>query len=238
MLPGTASGWTSIKAGVPQGSILGPLLFLIYINDIVENIHSSIRLFADDTSLYIVVEDPVNAANQLNKDLQKIHLWAKTWLVTFNAAKSESIMFSRKRNQPYHPPVFMDQTQIEEVISHKHLGVVLSSDCTWHEHLEYIKSKAWTRINIMRKLKYKLDRRSLQTIYFSFIRPVIEYSNVVWDNCTPYEANELEKIQREAARIVTGASKLVSIESLYTETGWETLASRRKKNINCNFSIK
>ena len=196
-------------------SILGPLLFLIYINDIVENIHSSIRLFADDTSLYIVVEDPVNAASQLNEDLQKIHLWAKTWLVTFNPAKPESIIFLRKRNQPY-PPVFMDQTQIEEVISHKHLGVVLSNDCTWYEHLEYIKSKAWTRINIMRKLKYKLDRRSLQTIYFSFIRPVIEYSNVVWDNCTLYEANELEKIQIEAARIVTGATKL-------------TLASRRKK---------
>ena len=81
----------------------------------------------------------------------------------------------------------------------------------------------------MRKLKYKLDRRSLQTIYFSFIRPVIEYSNVVWDNCTLYEANELEKIQIEAARIVTGATKLVSIDSIYTETGWETLASRRKK---------
>ena len=77
----------------------------------------------------------------------------------------------------------------------------------------------------------QLDRRSLQTIYmyFSFIRPVIEYSNVVWDNCTLYEANELEKVQIEAAHIVTGATKLVSIDSLYTETGWETLASRRKK---------
>ena len=69
MLPGTASSWTSIKASAPQGSILRPLLFLIYINDIVENIHSSIRLFADDTSLYIVVEDPVDADNQLNEDL-------------------------------------------------------------------------------------------------------------------------------------------------------------------------
>ena len=85
-------------------------------------------------------------------------------------------------------------------------------------------------MHIMRKLKFKLDRRSLQTIYFSFIRPVIEYSDVVWDNCTRYEANELEKIEIEAARIVTGATKLVSIDSLYSETGWETLASRRKKH--------
>ena len=124
----------------------------------------------------------------------------------------------------------MNQTEIEEVTSHKHLGVVFSNDCTWHEHLDYIKSKAWTRINITRKLKFKLDRHFLQTIYFSFIRPLIEYSAVVWDNCTLYEANELEKIQIEAARIVTGATKLVSIDSLYSETGWETLASRRKKH--------
>ena len=74
MLPGTASNWTSLQAGVPQGSFLGPLLFLVYINDIVENINSSIRLFADDTSLYIIVDDPVNASNQLNNDLYKIHL--------------------------------------------------------------------------------------------------------------------------------------------------------------------
>ena len=79
----------------------------------------------------------------------------------------------------------------------------------------------------MRKLKFTLDRKSLETIYFSFIRPLLEYADVVWDNCTQYEVDELEKIQIEAARIVTGATKLVSIDSLYTETGWETLASRR-----------
>ena len=67
------------------------------------------------------------------------------------------------------------------------------------------------------------------TIYISFIRPLLEYTNVVWDNCTHFESNELEKIQNEAARIVTGATKLVSLHSLYTETGWESLASSKEK---------
>ena len=89
----------------------------------------------------------------------------------------------------------MDQQSIQEVNSHRHLGLVLSNDCTWHDHLEYIKSKAWTRINVMRKLKFKLYRRSLQIIYFTFIRPILEYADVVWNNCTQYEVNELEKFK-------------------------------------------
>ena len=230
VLPGASSEWTPIRAGVPQGSILGPLLFLMYINDIVEDIDSTIRLFADDTSLYIIVDEPVHAAHTLNLDLVKISCWAKQWLVTFNPDKSEAILFSRKYNKPYHPPVLMDQTQINEVMSHKHLGIILTNDCNWHEHIEHIKAKAWNRINVMRKLKFKLDRKSLQTMYFSFIRPVLEYADVIWNNCTQYESNELEKIQNEAARIVTGATKLVSINSLLSETGWETLSSRRNKH--------
>ena len=86
ILPGVYSDWSKIFAGVPQGSLLGPLLFLVFINDIVNEIGSCIRLFADDTSLFIIVDDPVASAERLNADIIKILQWAETWLVTFNTS--------------------------------------------------------------------------------------------------------------------------------------------------------
>ena len=237
VLPGVPSNWSSINAGVPQGFILGPLLFLIYINDIVENINSSIRLFADDTSLYIIVDDPTDAAITLNPDLSKIHRWATDWLVSFNPSKSESPIFSRKVNKPYHPPIFMNNQQVNEVSTHKHLRLYLSNNCSWHEHIDYIKAKAWQRINTMRRLKFDLDRYSLQIIYFSFIRPLLEYADIVWNNCTQYESLGLEQIQYEAARIVTGATRLASVYSLLTETGWKPCLLE-EKNISLLCFIK
>ena len=226
-MPGANSDWVFIRAGVPQGSILGPLLFLLYINDIVLDIKSNIRLFADDTSLFIIVENPFEAANIINNDLAKITRWAGMWLVSFNAEKTYSVLISRKMNKPNHPPLYMLDQQITEVDSHKHLGVYFSNDCSWHRHINYIKDKAWSRINIMRKLKFKLDRKSLETIYLTFIRPILEYGDVVWNNCTQYEKEELEKIQTESARIATGATKLISLNALFREIQWESLQDRR-----------
>ena len=233
VIPGGTSDWEFIKAGVPQGSILGPLLFLLYINDIVTDIHSSVRLFADDTSLYIIVDDPTDAAEQLNIDLETINRWAETWLVKFNPSKSESLLVSRKINRNVHPPLIMNRVHINEVQLHKHLGIFLSNDGTWHEHINYITSKAWQKIYVMRKLKFLLDRESLNRIYISFIRPTLEYADIVWNNCTQYEINQIEKVQQEAARIVTGATRLISIELLYKETGWEPLHKRRYKHNLC-----
>ena len=102
MLSGVKSTWNYIKAGVPQG----PHLFLLYINDIVTEIRSNIRLFTDDTSLYIIVENPDAAAEILNTDLNKISKWAKSWLVKFDPNKNESLIISRKINKPGHPPGF------------------------------------------------------------------------------------------------------------------------------------
>ena len=121
----------------------------------------------------------------------------------------------------------MQNQQISKVETHKHLGIFLSSDYTWHTHIDYIKNKAWNRIHIMRKLKFKIDRKSLEIIYTTFIRPILEYADVIWDNCTQYEKQELEKIQNEAARIATGTTKLVSLNVLYKEIGWDSLEKRR-----------
>ena len=164
VLPGVFSDWAYTHAGVPQGSVLGPLLFLIYINDIVKDIGSNIRLFADDTSLYIVVTDPDTSAELLTSDLVKIEDWAEKWLVTFQPPKTNSLVISRKVNKPAHPPLFMQNQQIKEVDSHKHLGLYFSNDGTWHHQIQYIKDKAWTRINTMRKLVQ--------------IRPQITWNNI------------------------------------------------------------
>ena len=99
----------------------------------------------------------------------------------------------------------MQNHSISKVDVHKHLGLYLTNDCTWHSHINYIK-RACLRINIMRRLKYTLDRKSLETICLTFIRPLHEYRDIIWDNCTQYEKQELNKIQTEAARIATGTT--------------------------------
>ena len=189
VLNGKASSFINVPAGVPQGSILGPLLFLIYINDIVSELNCNVRLFADDTSLYVIVENPINAGNILNRNLLSIHSWATAWLVDFNPAKTESMVISRKRIKPPHPHLYMDNTQITEVSDHRHLGLVFSSDCGWHNHIVTVVGKAWQRVNVLRSFKFRLDRSSLERMYVSFIRPVLEYSGSVWDNCTLNDKN-------------------------------------------------
>ena len=177
---------------MPEGSILGYLLFRLYINEKVKNMGYNIRLFADDTSIFMIVENPISAAQLLNSDLEKIAKWALDWLVTFNPIKTEAHFISRKLQTFNHPPLFMLNQQIIEVDTHTHLGIFLSNDGSLHKQISYIK-KAWARINIMRRLKFVLDRKSLETIYVYLIRPILEYDNDIWDNCQQYEKDDLER---------------------------------------------
>ena len=119
VLSGFSSTWTSVRAGVPQGSILGPLLFLVYTNDIINNIQTDINLNADDTSLLSISPDPVSCARNLNGDLEILNMWAKRWFVSFNVTKTVSMTFSK---YDICPPLYMDGMQIKEVTSHCHLG--------------------------------------------------------------------------------------------------------------------
>ena len=180
--------------------------------------------------MYIIVDTPDIAANKLNSDLDKIHSWSSKWLVDFNPAKTESVLFSRKRNQQQHPQLFLNNTIINEVNNHRHLGLILSCDLSWDNHVDNIISKVVPKLNVLRKLKFQLDRVSLRKIYFSHIRPVLEYADVVWDFLPVRLLRRLENINLEAARIITGATKYVSHQSLYSELNLESLSDRRRKH--------
>ena len=148
------------------------------------------------------------------------------------------MVVSRKVNKPFHPPIYMENTEINEVSAHKHLGIFFSNDCSRYSYIDYIKEKAWKRINIMR-LKFVLDWKALETIYVSFIRLILEYGDTIWDNCTQYEKRELDKIQHEAARIVTGATPLVSLQAQYNDVRWESLQERHSKHkLNLFFKMQ
>lgn len=120
------------------------LLFIIFINDIVIDIQSTIKLFADDTSLYLIINNPQTTADILNRGLDKIHTWSTNWLVSFNPQKTETMTISQKINKPHHPDIFMNDTPIAEVPNHKHLGLNISKDCTHHTHIDLITESVQT----------------------------------------------------------------------------------------------
>jgi hypothetical protein len=230
IINGAKSEWGSIKAGVPQGSVLGPLLFLIFINDITYVIrHCKIRLFADDTCLYIEVDDPDAAAVAINRDLEHIQNWADRWLITFSPPKTEDMLISNKRPRP-HPDLTLDGQPIKRVETHKHLGVHLTKDLSWKTHADETAKKANKCLGVIRPLKHRLDRRSLETLYTSYVRPVIEYADAVWDVPDDHRhmLKTLDKVQKEAAKVVSGATARCTTEELHTELGWEPLSRRRK----------
>ena len=134
VIEGEYSDELPIKAGIPQGSRLGPLLFIIYINDILKDLECDGLLFADDTCLTAVGKDPNITTAALNRDLEKISTWAKIWKVTFNSSKSKEIIFTNKllHNSP---PVVFNGTVVERVTSHKHLGVYLTPTLDWSLHV-------------------------------------------------------------------------------------------------------
>ncbi|PJE78013.1 hypothetical protein CI610_03058 [invertebrate metagenome] len=216
------------NAGVPQGSVLGPLLFILYINDISDNLQSLSKLFADDTSLLYSNPSPQNVESVINNDLEHIQNWANKWLVKFNPSKTEALLIHNSELD-YVIDIKFDNVSVNFVENHRHLGVILDGNCKWTSHIDGICKKVSKQISVLRKLKYILNRHTLYRIYTSYIIPLLEYCCEVWDGCSLGDSDKLEKLQLEAARVITGLPSYTSIQSLYSESGLEPLAIRRSR---------
>ena len=217
----------NINAGVPQESVLGPLLFLIYVNDVSENMISLCRLFADDNSLQSSSYNVATIEYTLNHDLDILDKWSSKWLMKFNPSKTKALFFTLKSNY-YLPKLQFQRCNLEYITSHKHLGLLLSQNLNWSDHIDNIVKQAYQRLGLLKKLKYNIGRKTLSKMYITFIRPLLEYCSIVWDGCSLQDVERLEMVQLYAARIITGLPIIASRDALYLETGWEPLADRRK----------
>lgn len=229
VINGSASKWKSVCAGVPQGSILGPLFFLIFINDISIGIKVLIELFADDTFLYLISKNILRDSRILQEDLNKITLWANFWRMSFNEDKSECLLTSRKHD-PSNVVFQMNGNNLSMVETHNHLGLTLNRNGTWNDHVNLLIDRVNKRLGLLRVMRHSLDRKSLDKIYKSYIRPLLEYCDVVWDCIPEYLSDRLERVQFEALRIISGLTISCSKSKLLQETGYETLKIRRYKH--------
>ena len=225
VVDGVKSDILDVNAGVPQGSRLGPLLFIIFINDIITNLESEITIFADDTTLLATGKDPNLTTQQLNRDLVKISDWASRWKVLFNAKKSKDLIFSKKylHNSP---PTLLDGAVINRVHSQRHLGLILSSTLDWSMQVNDICLKANRKLAVLKSVKL-LSRQTLDQLYKITVRSVIDYAlPVYFHNLKQTDMVRLSRIQYNAAKIVTGAMHHSSAEKLDFDLGWETLKDR------------
>ena len=228
---------------------LGPLLFLIYINDIVVGMKSDARIFADDTSLFKVVHCPNTAFQDLNHDLNLIQNWAYQWKMVFNPDPSKppvEMIFSRKTKPPHHPVLLFNGVPLERVTEHKHLGVILDIKLKFEKHINEICNKASKLLGVMKLSRAHVPMSALEKVYVAFVRSKLEYGDVLFHTTPskkkpfrllplitdglPRLMQKLETIQYTAARLITGCWKGSSTSKVYNLLGWQYLCQRRWSN--------
>lgn len=241
VLNGQSSEWGDISAGVSQGSILGPLFFLVYINDLAVGLKCNVKLFADDTSRFTVVEDPHAAANDMNHDLPLISQWAYSWKMSFNPDPQKQAVesnFSRKKSEMDHPVILFNNIPMKKVDEHKHLRIILDSKLAFSAHIKSAISKTRKGIGLLKYLSKYLPRHTLSEIYKLYVRPHMDYGDVIYhipakvcdfsgNLVLPNLMEKLESVQYSAALAVTETWRGTSREKLYTDLGWESLSFRR-----------
>ena len=178
VVDGEYSDDSDVKSGVPQGTVLGPLVFILYINDISAHTSSSIRLFADDCVLYRV-NTGVNDAVELQEDLTQMCAWAKSWHMVFNASKCSMLTITKKAS-PLKSDYTIGGQQVKHINHHPYLGVELAQDLSWNCHINQTVSKAQRTLNLLRRNLTDCSRTTKELAYKALVRPTLEYASCTW----------------------------------------------------------
>ncbi len=224
---GEHSQWVKVQSGVPQGTVLGPLLFLIYINDLPDNISATVRLFADDCVLYSNIRSQRDAT-KLQKDLENLSQWEAKWQMNFNPQKCFVLRIAGSRS-PIISNYSLGGTVLQETASHPYLGIEISNDLKWDNHISNITSSANKINGFIRRNLFSCTKQTKAAAYCTLVRPILEYSSSVWDPYTTDHIHQIGKIQKRAARMVCNDYRQdTSASELIRELGWEMLSTRRK----------
>jgi hypothetical protein len=227
-LQGVFSSYRSVTSGVPQGSVLGPALFLLFINDISDTLTSTIRLYADDALMHSPLTDN-NSVIQFQNDLDKLDIWASQWKMSFNTAKCSVVFFGKNRSLCLADLRYtLNGTVLNQVTSFKYLGVQISSDLTWNEHISIMHSKASGTLGLLRRTLYNAPAKIKAVAYKTLCRPKLEFAAEVWDPYYNIHINLLESLQNKAARFILNLRGRCSISEAKDSLGLENLEDRRK----------
>ena len=226
VLEGESSLEVPVTSGVPQGSVLGPLLFLLYINDLPQNIQSQVRLFADDTAVYLTV-DSSEDRDTLQADLDTLQEWERAWHMEFNPSKCQVLHITRSK-QPLNTQYTLHDQVLEATDTAKYLGVTISKDLSWNDHISSILSKANSTLGFVKRNVKTSNVKVKEMAYKTLVRPQVEYASPVWSPHTKENIDKIEMTQRRAARWVKNKfSTYDSVTDMLSELGWRSLECRR-----------
>ena len=213
---GISSSKQRIKCGVPQGSILGPLLFLIYINDLcLVCKHTSAILFADDTNLFTSGKDLKSLESTTNSELSHISLWLKVNKLSLNIKKTHYMILCRRKKLYHDVKLLIDGQAINEVQKTKFLGIIIDNQLTWKWHINYIAGKIARGIGMLIKARQFLNKVGLMSLYYSFIYPYLTYCNHIWGATYKTRLKRLVILQNKAIRVLAQAGNRTSSDPLY-----------------------